>query len=221
MRFQSAIVRAIRLFPPIEKKLIVIAELLGYQQWVAELPGVPKGCSSRERVWDEVRNLLSRGERVHVLEFGVAWGYMTKSWFDSRDEIIEKWDGYDRFTGLPRSWRDLDAGAFDAGGIPPALTDDRLTWHVGDVEETLSSSIENFSLSGQQRVLYVFDLDLLEPSLHCWNVVRPFLKGGDLLYFDEAFDRDERELIERHVLTSGIELQAVAYSTTCLLLRVS
>jgi len=103
MRFQSAIVRAIRLFPPIEKKLIVIAELLGYQQWVAELPGVPKGCSSRERVWDEVRNLLSRGERVHVLEFGVAWGYMTKSWFDSQDEIIEKWDGYDRFTGLPRS----------------------------------------------------------------------------------------------------------------------
>ena len=100
------------------------------------------------------------------------------------------------------------------------MTDPRLTWHNGDNEDTHESSLSLDQIAESERVLYVFDLDLFEPSLHCWQVIRPLLKSGDLLYFDEAFDGDERKLLEEHVLASGVQLEAVAHSTICLLMKV-
>ena len=220
MKLQAAIVRGIGFFKPLEEKIILLGELLGYQQWVGDLPGSSRPLGSRELVWRQIPGLLQDGETIRVLEFGVAWGYMTNWWFSEQSDQIRRWDGYDRFTGLPRSWRDLDQGAFDAGGSPPPTTDPRLTWHIGDIEDTLEASLTADRLAESERVLYVFDLDLFEPSLHCWQVIQPLLKSGDLLYFDEAFDGDERKLLEQHVLASGVQLEAVAHSSICLLMKV-
>ena len=51
--------------------------------------------------------------------------------------------------------------------------------------------------------MVLFDLDIYEPSKVVWEHFRMFLRPGDLLYFDEAFDRDERHLLDHLVLPSG------------------
>jgi hypothetical protein len=140
-------------------------------------------------------------EPVRGIEFGVAWGYGTGWWLNRLSDPELRWDGFDRFTGLPRDWRDLDEGHFDAEGRPPAIDDARVTWHVGDVEDHVTSLALDRSTPFQLVVL--FDLDIYEPSKIAWEYLRPHLRPGDLLYFDEAFDSDERKLLDEDVLPSG------------------
>jgi hypothetical protein len=42
-----------------------------------------------------------------------------------------------------------------------------------------------------------------EPSKVAWDWLRPHLRPGDILYFDEAFDADERRLLDDTVLPAG------------------
>ena len=147
-----------------------------------------------------------------VLEFGVAWGYATNYWLSKNGSGIQLWHGFDCFTGLPRSWRDLDAGAFDAEGSPPNIIDPRVVWHIGDVEEQLPLlTIDNNSK------LILFDLDLFEPTEFAWLHLRKSLNRGDIVYFDEGFDIDERKVIEDYVLQDfqvtviGITNTAIAF----------
>jgi len=107
---------------------------------------------------------------------------------------------------LPRGWRDLKPGTFDAGGDVPALSDNRLEFIVGDVEETVS----RVQIGVETNVL-LFDLDLFEPSLFCYRQFSPHLKKGDLLYFDEAFDNDERQIIQNY-LNLEFNLKLIGYT---------
>jgi hypothetical protein len=138
----------------------------------------------------------------HGLEFGVAFGFATRWWLGHHGpELIVSWDGFDRFTGLPRSWHGLPAGAFDAGGKTPAISDERITWHVGEVERTISA-VDPVKFAAGRRLAY-FDFDLYEPTKVAWDWIKPHLRIGDILYFDEAFDADERRLLNEDVLPSG------------------
>ncbi len=79
----------------------------------------------------------------------------------------------------------------------PDISDDRVTWHVGDVETTIQD-IDLTEVGGTR--LFIFDLDLFGPSLVAWEAIRPHLRSGDILYFDEAHDSHERVLLEAFVL---------------------
>ena len=84
----------------------------------------------------------------------------------------------------------------------PALArDKRITWHVGDLEDTIGEMEAEHIASG--RRLAYFDLDLYDPSKVAWEWIRPHLRPGDILYFDEAFDADERRLLDESVLPAG------------------
>jgi len=78
----------------------------------------------------------------------------------------------------------------------PAINDRRLVWHVGDVEEELPK-VEKVPTPK----LILFDLDLYEPTHYAWKYLVENLKIGDLIYFDEAFDTDERRVITEDVLS--------------------
>jgi hypothetical protein len=73
--------------------------------------------------------------------------------------------------------------------------------HVGDIEDTIT----NFEVERGENQIYVmfFDFDLYEPSQIAWHRMKSSLKSGDILYFDEAYDNDERLLIINDVLPSG------------------
>jgi len=43
-----------------------------------------------------------------------------------------------------------------------------------------------------------------EPSKVAWDWLSPHLSPGDILYFDEAIDDDERRLLNESIVPSGI-----------------
>jgi hypothetical protein len=110
------------------------------------------------------------------------------------------WHGFDRFTGLPRAWREYEQGTFDAGGKPPAIDDERAHWHVGDVQDTLGAV--DLAAARDAQWLVLFDLDIYEPTVFAWEVINAHLRPGDVIYLDEAVDRDERRVLDEMILPS-------------------
>jgi hypothetical protein len=141
--------------------------------------------------------LLVSTSPVSIFEFGVAYGEASRWWLSKLPSQTLKYGGFDLFTGLPTAWRNMPAGAFNANGQTPQIDDGRVTWFVGDVGETIKQVDWNEHI-GQR--LFIFDLDLFSPSLAVWEVIQDKIKPGDLLYFDEAFDIDERLLLQTYVL---------------------
>jgi hypothetical protein len=184
----------------LRRKVTNIGEVADYYSWVTEHFGDVRPLREREELWSMMTRRLD-AEAVRGIEFGVAWGYGTGWWLSHLKDERLRWDGFDRFTGLPRSWRDLPLGHFDTDGVPPAIDDSRVTWHVGDVEQLVVDL--SFERGPSSQFVVLFDLDVFEPSLAAWEHLRGHLRPGDLLYFDEAFDRDERHLLDHFVLPSG------------------
>jgi hypothetical protein len=88
-------------------------------------------------------------------EFGVAWGYLTLWWTKRLKTSGSKWHGFDRFTGLPRKWEALPEGAFSANGITPEISDERIMWHVGDVEKTIHELPKTSPSTFNRRVVFL------------------------------------------------------------------
>jgi hypothetical protein len=143
-----------------------------------------------------------------VLEFGVAQGAATQYWLAHLDSPDLQWHGFDVFTGLPTAWtrggvQYSAAGRFDAGGVPPAIDDPRVTWHVGLVQETLPA----FDVDPNRQLCVLIDLDLYEPSAFALRWLTGRLRAGDLLYLDEIYDPwHERKALDEF-LDSGHRLR--------------
>jgi hypothetical protein len=181
---------------------------LGHLIWIREKWGdqFPR-VHRREQIWAHMLASLEPKEPVTVFELGVAWGYCTNWWLQRNQNPLLCWQGFDRFTGLPRAWRQFQEGAFDAGGNPPPITDKRVNWHIGNVEETLVAlDLASFRNS---RWIILFDMDLYEPSRASWDLLKPFLLPGDMLYFDEAFDPDEARLLHELLAENGVGIRPI------------
>lgn len=203
----------------LRQKVKNAGDIADYVGWQLDRFGTTHTYTKREDLWADLVGRLDRSQPLTVLEFGVAWGYTTAWWLDRIDNPALIWHGFDRFTGLPRAWRGMPEGAFDAAGRPPQVSDERVHWHIGDVEQTLAELPEK-DLTGPRRVV-LFDLDIYEPTAAAWRHVAPWLRAGDLLYFDEAMDDDERRVLDELVLPTGaVEyLGATASALTLLVTR--
>lgn len=69
------------------------------------------------------------------------------------------------------------------------------------------------------KTIWLFDLDLYAPTLFAFETLFKFMKPGDILYFDEAFDSDER-LILRELIIDQIEIEVVGYSPLALAFQI-
>ena len=158
------------------------------------------------------KNLLRQISKSHgneiclVIELGVARGALSKWGLKTFRSPNLSWVGFDTFTGLPTNWiRNGDvylaSGSFSTEGKVPQIVDNRLSFVVGDVKTTCKQISELLKERIDGKVLFIFDLDLLEPSLSAWKEISPYLREGDLLYFDQAFDSEgERILIDEYLL---------------------
>jgi len=170
-----------------------------FRLWLdRNFPDQGKYFPTREALWNHLLSEISPVTELIVFEFGVAYGYTT-SWWLKRSPSIIQWNGYDTFTGLPQNWQHFAKGAFDAGGQPPNIGDARVQWIIGRVEETFSFEKHQLFRNAQEntksRCIYFFDLDLYNPTKHVMDIILPQLKVGDILYFDEAVDLDERRVL--------------------------
>lgn len=172
-----------------------LGQSIEFSLWITRIFGQQsKIVSFRENLWQMMMKTFPPHQNCIVYEFGVAYGNGTKWWL-SHFECINMLIGFDTFTGLPRAWRHFPEGSFSTDGIPPNIDDHRVQWVIGKVEKTVSSdSINSFidENSSNHSCLYLLDLDLYESTRHVLECILPHLKIGDILYFDEAADLDER-----------------------------
>jgi hypothetical protein len=201
LKMQAAAARLFRASATLRVKAKHAGQIADYVEWQQRLwNGRPSVLGRREELWEQMAGRLDPARPLVAFEFGVAWGYATDWWVRRLAGRDLGWHGFDRFTGLPRSWREHDAGAFDAGGNPPAIDDPRVEWHIGDVEDTIASV--DLPAARDAQWLILFDLDLYEPTAVAWEALAPHLRPGDLIYLDEAIDSDERRVLDDMILPS-------------------
>lgn len=175
-----------------------IADFVDWQQRV--LGGQPPFFGRREKLWGQLAQRLDPNRRLFVLEYGVAWGYATNWWLSRLSGRDVVWHGFDRFTGNPGAFRAFGKGAFDAGGKPPAIRDERVQWHVGDVRDTLGAI--DLAAARDAQWLVLFDLGFYEPTAFAWEVINPYLRPGDVIYLDEAGLPGEQRVLDEMILPS-------------------
>lgn len=167
----------------------------------------------REIIFDEI--IANISGPATILEFGVAHGYTT-DYFLSKTKKDIKYYGFDLFTGLPSNWRNLKAGHFSNEGVAPSINDVRLQWVIGDVSESFGV---HFPIDSDRKLVVLFDLDLLEPTLHVFNLLksRNLFKKGTIVYFDEAFDSDELFVLKKLFIENyGYKVLARTWSSIAL-----
>jgi len=182
-----------------------ILDVIEYRYWLSSSFSTTRILANKTKmlkfILDEMNN---RSNKKRVIEFGVAFGETSRYLVENLKSSFE-YHGFDTFTGLPKKWRALPKGAISAGGLIPNISAKNVTFHKGLVEQTLNSSTlrKIFGLRTNNKNftnLIIFDFDLYGPTLHALERIKPFLNNGDIIYFDEAFDRDERLIIENYVL---------------------
>lgn len=165
---------------------------------------------SRERLWDSFGEHLGESEWVGF-EFGVASGDATRTFMRMpyAGNCLQ-WNGFDTFRGLPSAWGDLPEGAFSTDGYPPSIQSSIIKWHVGLIEDTcMEINLLNFL---NKNFIIIFDFDLYSASKAAWDIVSKFLKVGDIIYFDEAYEEDEARLIHE-IFESRLTLEILGYTT--------
>lgn len=165
---------------------------------------------SREHLWKSFGDTLGESEWIGF-EFGVASGDATRIFMKMPYAVnCLQWNGFDTFLGLPDAWGDLPKGAFSTGGTPPSIKNTIVEWHVGLIQETCTN-INSLDLL-DKKFIVVFDFDLYSATKAAWDVVSKFLKSGDIIYFDEAYETDEAKMINE-IIESNLELEIIGYTT--------
>lgn len=195
--------------------LNIANEVLKYQEFIHAQFQETQIRITREKIWKDFFDLNS--SPTTVFEFGVAHGYATNYLLHNYKQIA-KYHAFDTFVGLPESWRNYDAGKFSNLGMLPNISDDRLTFHVGLVQEVLS---KNIKYSDTVNNLIFFDLDLFEPTLFAYNFLKDIgiIRPGSWLYLDEAFDADELTLLKDYIM-KDFDVTCVSYSWSSIGLEI-
>lgn len=57
----------------------------------------------------------------------------------------------------------------------------------------------------------VFDFDLYSATKAAWDVISKYLKVGDIIYFDEAYESDEARMIHE-ITETNLRLEILGYT---------
>jgi len=178
-------------------KILAIFESLEFAIWKKKYFGEITTYHNRHKlclvILDELSNSTPTGSKVNIYEFGVAFGELCK-YITENAKFLYNYNGFDTFTGLPNSWRGLPKGAISTNNMLPDTTGDNIFFHVGLVENTISS----VDFKSENVNFFIFDFDLYAPTLFTYKFIRKSIKKGDILFFDEAFTPDEKIIIENY-----------------------
>ncbi len=120
---------------------------------------------------------------VDYLEFGVAGGHSFR-WFVSQNTDTEsRFYGFDTFTGLPENYGVYKKGMFNTNTKPPVIDDKRVKFYQGLFQQTVPGFLETFK--NEKRKVILLDADLYSATLYVLTALAPFLKKGDIIFFDE------------------------------------
>ncbi len=138
----------------------------------------------REKLYEYVieENKLDDIE-IDFFEFGVSKGVSFRWWVNRIKNKDSRFFGFDTFTGLPEDWGIFKAGDMSNGNRPPKIDDTRVSFYQGLFQQTLLPFLANYN-STNKKIIHL-DADLYSSTLYIMTIMYPYLKSGDILFFDE------------------------------------
>ena len=140
----------------------------------------------RTDYWSFVADsLLSKGILMECGVFqGLSLKFIANRLRRKRDARIIH--GFDAFEGLEEHWagESLPAGSFDLKGKLPTIPANAQL-HVGWVQDTVVPFLEK-NIVDRVALLHI-DTDTYTPAKYLLKVVKPYLKSGSIVAFDELF----------------------------------
>ncbi|MBK7130844.1 MAG: class I SAM-dependent methyltransferase [Crocinitomicaceae bacterium] len=122
-------------------------------------------------------------ESVDYLEFGVSKGHSFRWWANEIKSTDARFYGFDTFTGLPENWGPFKAGDMSNGNEPPKMDDGRCQFYQGLFQQTLLPFLATYK--NENRKVIHMDADLYSATLYVLTLITPYLKKGDIIFFDE------------------------------------
>ena len=139
--------------------------------------------SKREGLYEHVIQSQNLTAGFDYLEFGVSKGSSFRWWTTRIKHPDARFFGFDTFTGLPEDWGSFKKGDMNNGNKPPEINDNRHSFYQGLFQQTLIPFLNNYQ-PYQRKVIHM-DADLYSATLYVLTLLTPFLKPGDILFFDE------------------------------------
>lgn len=120
---------------------------------------------------------------INYIEFGVAAGQSFR-WFVSQNKNSDsRFYGFDTFTGLPEDFGVYKKGVFDLKNQIPQIDDTRVKFYAGLFQQTVPGFLPE--LDRDRKNVIMMDADLYSATLYALTQLAPFLKKGDIIFFDE------------------------------------
>jgi|SRR5579859_154078 len=166
-----------------------VAYWLHFSRWCHLHPvsGLPSRmhAANREQLWESIIEKVGLSDSpILYLEFGVYRGKSMAWWLERISHPDSRFIGFDTFTGMPERWRRSEPlGWFNANGQLPDIQDPRCRFEAGLFQDTLPGFINRTELG--RRLVLQLDADLYTATLFVLARLAPYLKPGDILFFDE------------------------------------
>ena len=146
-----------------------------------------------------------RDRRVLYLEFGVYRGASMRYWSRALKHPEAKLHGFDSFEGLPEDF-DVNGpypkGKFSTTGAAPVIDDIRVQFFKGWFDEVLPS----YSVPEHDVLVITLDADLYSSTICVLKHLRPWIKPGTFLYFDDLSRPDhEAKAFDEFMAESGLK----------------
>ena len=150
-------------------------------------------------------------KKVLYLEFGVAAGESIRWWSSALKNPGSKLHGFDSFEGLPEATWFWTKGEFSTGGKAPKIDDPRISFYVGLFDQTLPV----YQPPPHDQLVVNLDADLYSSTIFVLRTLRPHLKSGTYVYFDEMNHVDhEPRAFDEFVAESGLKFRPICADRT-------
>jgi O-methyltransferase len=169
----------------------LLAHMAGLSKWIAKHKKGNKNdfyswkfnYKKRESLFEQVISSQNLDGNIDYLEFGVSRGVSFNWWIDRIKDKDARFYGFDTFTGLPEAWGQFKKGDMGNGNKPPEINDNRHEFHQGLFQQTLLPFLSTYNPS-KRKVIHM-DADIYSATLYVLTLMTPFIKSGDILFFDE------------------------------------
>lgn len=212
------------LFEPISGFLFNLVCLSAQSKWINQHKEISyndffswnRNRNNRLKLYAYLNNEIIQGNPISYLEFGVANGSSFYWWLENHKNPQSAFYGFDTFSGLPEDWGHFKKGEMNNGNQILETTDIRASFYQGLFQQTLPVFLTQFKNTHQQTIIHL-DADLYSSTLFTLTTFAPYLKKGDIIFFDEfCVPRHEFLAFKNFTESFYITLKPVAASNNYL-----
>ena len=175
------------------KPLIFISNFIVLSKWISKYTdqtkylhtAIKRDYNKRQSLYQYVIDTYNlREEAIDYIEMGVCGGGSFEWWIRSNQHPNSRFYGFDTFEGLPEKWSILFSSG-DMYADVPTLHDSRGKFIKGLFQDTLVPFLHDNKFEHNIRKVIHMDADLYSSTLFSLSMLYPYLKKGDIIFFDE------------------------------------